>query len=30
MDTYTYGILVTIGIVLGVATGLWKNKSEEQ
>jgi uncharacterized membrane protein len=30
MDTYTYGILVTIGIVLGVVAGLWKNKSEEQ
>jgi uncharacterized membrane protein len=29
MDTYTYGILVAIGIVLGVVAGLWKNKSEE-
>jgi uncharacterized membrane protein len=29
MDTYTYGILTVIGIVLGVAAGLWKNKSEE-
>jgi uncharacterized membrane protein len=28
MDTYTYGILVTIGIVLGVTVGLWKNKNE--
>jgi uncharacterized membrane protein len=29
MDTYTYEILVMVGIVLGVAAGLWKNKSEE-
>jgi uncharacterized membrane protein len=29
MDTYTYGILVVIGIALGVAAGLWKNNSEE-